>query len=64
MNRYERGTRVPDPALVERIASELGLPAAYFYATNDDEAKLLRWFSKLGAEERAKLMQRVEAEKL
>lgn len=59
MNRYEQGTRVPDPAIVERIAKELGLPAAYFYAVEDDEAKLLRWFSQLSAEDRSELMRRV-----
>jgi len=53
MNRYEQGTRIPTPALVERIADELGLPAAYFYAVKDEEAKLLQWFSYLSAEERA-----------
>jgi transcriptional regulator with XRE-family HTH domain len=61
MNRYERGTRVPDPAFVERIAAALGLPAAYFYAVDDDEANLLRWFYRLGMEDRAELMQRVSA---
>jgi transcriptional regulator with XRE-family HTH domain len=61
MNRYEQGTRVPHPALVERIAKELGLPAAYFYAVEDDEAKLLRWFNRLGEEERAELMRRAES---
>lgn len=61
MNRYERGTRVPDPALVERIASALGLPAAYFHAVDDDEASLLQWFSRLGVEDRAELMLRVRA---
>jgi len=62
MNRYEQGTRIPTPTLVERIASELGLPAAYFYAVEDDEAKLLQWFSRLSAEEREKLMQRIGLE--
>ena len=62
MNRYEHGKRIPTPALVERIASELGVPAAYFYAVGDDEAKLLRWFGRLSADERAELMQKVERE--
>ncbi len=60
MNRYELGKRVPDLALVERIARELGLPAAYFYATDDDQAKLLKWFSRLSTEERNEVMRRVE----
>ena len=60
MNRYEQGTRIPDLALVERIANELELPAAYFYAVDDDEAMLLQWFCKLSAEERAELMRTVQ----
>jgi len=60
MNRYEQGTRVPDPALVERIADELKLPAAFFYAVADDEAELLRWFGQLGAEERTELMRKIK----
>lgn len=47
MNRYELGKRVPDLELVERLASELGLPAAYFYAKSDDEAELLIKFHRL-----------------
>ena len=61
MNRYERGTRVPDLALVERLAKELGLPAAYFYAVEDDEAELLRWFGRLSVDERAKVMQKINS---
>ena len=64
MNRYEQGTRVPAPALVEQIARELRLPAAFFYATDDDEADLLRWFCQLDKEERAELMLRVNGAKL
>jgi transcriptional regulator with XRE-family HTH domain len=62
MNRYEQGARIPTPALVERIASELGLPAAYFYAVEDSEAKLLQWFYQISAEERAELMKRIAGE--
>lgn len=47
MNRYERGTRTPDLGLVERVAHQLGLPVAYFYAAADDEAELLQVFHRL-----------------
>lgn len=50
MNRYELGKRVPDLELVERIAAELKLPAAYFYAVEDDEAELLALFYRLNKE--------------
>jgi transcriptional regulator with XRE-family HTH domain len=61
MNRYEQGTRVPSPALVERIASELGLPAAYFYTAEDDMAKLLQWFYRLSSEEKAQMMRCIDS---
>jgi transcriptional regulator with XRE-family HTH domain len=47
MNRYELAKRAPTYELVERIAVELDLPVAYFYANNDDEAILLTSFHKL-----------------
>lgn len=52
MNRYELGKRIPDLELVERVAAELNLPAAYFYAVEDDEAQLLMQFHKLDAAKR------------
>ncbi|WP_421526379.1 helix-turn-helix domain-containing protein [Pseudomonas yamanorum] len=59
MNRYELGKRVPAPDLVERLSVVLSVPAAYFYAVEDDEAELLIKFSKLGADERVQLMERL-----
>ncbi|CRM40124.1 Helix-turn-helix domain protein [Pseudomonas sp. 31 E 6] len=60
MNRYELGKRVPAPDLVERLSEVLRVPAAYFYAVEDDEAELLIKFSKLGADERVQLMQHLD----
>ena len=54
MNRYELGKRIPDLALVERIAKVLRLPTAYFYAVEDDEAELLIAFHELSSYDRAK----------
>jgi transcriptional regulator with XRE-family HTH domain len=56
MNRYELGKRVPDLELVERLAVELNLPAAYFYAKGDDEAELLLKFHQLDSAARARLL--------
>jgi transcriptional regulator with XRE-family HTH domain len=56
MNRYELGKRVPDFDLVKRLADELGLPAAYFYAAADDEAELLRKFYLLIPAERERVL--------
>ena len=62
MNRYERGKRAPDFDLVERIAAELGLPAAYFYAVEDDEAELLKRYGRLNAK-RKKLVLEVAGDR-
>lgn len=56
MNRYERGTRMPAVELVERIGIVLNLPVAYFYAADDDEAKLLKVFYRMKESERKELM--------
>lgn len=56
MNRYELGKRVPDLELIERVAAELKLPAAYFYAVEDDEAELLVLFHKLSATKRRQVI--------
>lgn len=56
MNRYELGKRTPDPELIQRVAAELRLPAAYFYACQDDEAELLERYHALSAEAKAELM--------
>lgn len=56
MNRYELGKRAPDAQLVERIATVLKAPAAYFYSDNDDEAELLLKFHRLPKKHRAKVV--------
>jgi transcriptional regulator with XRE-family HTH domain len=62
MNQYERGKHEPDFSMVERIARVLKVPVSFFFAQDDDEMKLLRWFYRLGSKERAELMRRVERE--
>lgn len=41
MNRYELGKRTPDFLIVEKIAEVLDVPTAYFYAKEDELAKLI-----------------------
>jgi transcriptional regulator with XRE-family HTH domain len=64
INRYEHGVRTPDPATVERIASELGLPAAYFYAVSDNEAEMLRLFHRLSEEDQEEVIEKLEGGEL
>lgn len=56
MNRYELGKRVPTFELMLRIASELELPVAYFYADNEQEVELLIKFHKLSDSGRQELI--------
>nr|WP_262410310.1 hypothetical protein [Pseudomonas sp. N40(2020)] len=56
MNRYELGKRVPAPELIERVAVELNLPAAYFYAYRHDEAELLERYYRLSESGKERLM--------
>lgn len=59
MNRYETGARTPDLELMERIGFVLGVPAAYFYAADDQMAELLVAFSQLSPEARDKTLKAV-----
>jgi len=59
MNQYERGKHEPDFSMVERIAQALGVPTSFFYAEDNDEAKLLLWFHRLNKNERTEVMQKV-----
>ena len=61
MNRYELGKRVPDFALVVRLAEILRVPAAYFYAVDDGEAELLLAFHRLNKNQRQKLLENINA---
>lgn len=60
MNRYELGKRVPDFELVERLADELGVPASYFYASDEQEADLLAGFYRLTSAQKALLLDSIE----
>lgn len=56
MNRYELAKRVPDFALVERLAGVLEVPPAYLFAKDDDLANLILLFSKLDANQKEEVI--------
>lgn len=56
MNQYERGKHQPDFQIAEKIAKALNLPATYFYATEDDEAELLKRFYRLSGDKRKRVI--------
>jgi transcriptional regulator with XRE-family HTH domain len=59
VNRYEMRRRVPDPELVAKFGEVLNVPTSYFYAENDEEAKLLLVFHRLRSKDRAKALEMV-----
>lgn len=46
VNRYETGVHQPDLQTLQRLAAVLGLPVAYFYAEDDDLARMIRDFQQ------------------
>ncbi|WP_426119567.1 helix-turn-helix domain-containing protein [Pseudomonas sp. DSP3-2-2] len=56
MNQYENGRHEPGEATVIAIAKVCGLPAAYFYCEQDDEAELLGLFHKLKKGQRKEIL--------
>jgi transcriptional regulator with XRE-family HTH domain len=57
ISRYESGIHEPNMAFAQRLASELNVPVAYFYAPDDDLAKLILWFGQLNQKQRKSLVE-------
>ena len=57
MNRYEVGVRFPDLELVQRFGKALNVPAAYFFAEDDEIAWLLVAFHRLSIADRRKIVE-------
>ncbi|MGI4778246.1 MAG: helix-turn-helix domain-containing protein [Janthinobacterium lividum] len=53
INRYELGVHKPDFLTAQKMASVLGVSAAFLYAPEDDVAELIFRFSKATEEKRA-----------
>ncbi|WP_095209142.1 helix-turn-helix domain-containing protein [Luteimonas sp. JM171] len=48
INRYETGVHQPALAIQRKLAAVLGLPLAYFYAEEDELARLIAEFKLRG----------------
>ncbi len=55
INQYERGKHMPDFLTVCNLAKVLGVPAAYFYAEDNQLAELIILFGQLKEAERKAL---------
>lgn len=61
MNQYERGVHAPSLPAVGQIASALDLPIAFFFCSDDDEAKLIRLFHSMDSEQRREALEVITA---
>ena len=52
VNRYETGVHQPDLQTLQRLAETLDLPVAYFYAEDDELARLIAEFRSKGKRKR------------
>lgn len=56
MNQYETGKHIPDFLILSKIAKNLDLPTAYFYAEENTLANLLSLYSNLSTPDRQALI--------
>lgn len=61
INQYERGKHTPDFLTVCNLAKVLGIPAAFFYAEDDNLAELIMIFGKLRNTDRKALVSFAES---
>ena len=62
INQYEHGKHEPDFRTVQRLARVLGVPTAYFYATDDLLAELVLISDKLSEPDKRKLIRKLTAQ--
>ena len=60
MNQYERGKHIPDFSTIQRFAKILKVPACYFYADDDDIAKMILLFGELSPSARAEIIVKMQ----
>ena len=56
INQYERARHTPDFGTTERLGRALGVPAAFFYAKDEDLADLIVLFGSMSLADRRKLL--------
>lgn len=56
INRYEQGVNRADMDTAAALAEALGVPLAYLFAEDEDQAELLLAFAELADKDRAKLL--------
>lgn len=61
LNQYERGKHKPNVVVARQLATVLNVPEAYFYAADDETARLLVLFQRLPADRRQELLNVAES---
>lgn len=61
VNQYENGKHHPDQLTVRNLALVLDAPESYFYAVDEDTARLLLLFHRLPQAKRAEVLGLAEA---
>lgn len=61
INRYEVGVHEPDLSTVTRLASALGIPAAYFFADDDRLARIILAFDSMSETEKSQLLRSIDS---
>ena len=64
MNQYERGKHIPEVSIVEKFASILQVPAAFFYTRDDTTAEMLILFETLTKRQKLALIARLQKKSL
>ncbi|GBO47968.1 helix-turn-helix domain-containing protein [Pectobacterium versatile] len=60
INRYEKGVHEANLVTASRLAEALDVPLAYFYAADDNLAKMILTFAGLSAAEQTALLNSLE----
>ncbi|WP_437215047.1 helix-turn-helix domain-containing protein [Pectobacterium sp. LFLA-215] len=60
INRYEKGVHEANLVIANRLAEALDVPLAYFYAADDNLAKMILTFAELSAAEQTALLNSLE----
>jgi len=63
INQYERGKHAPDYSTVERLAKVLKVPTPFFYAGDDDLAKIILLLGALSPKARKQLLTKLSSKK-
>ena len=57
INQYEKGKHTPDYLTLSRLGEVLGVPAPYFYAEDDELARVIAGFARLPRAKRARILE-------